>query len=164
MNIFIFIVSNGNYTKYFSNGRPSEVNFGFTFYWKDDDNKNIHSLEEFTEDFLKPCNIAKMISKFMVLNESSKQLMVLRAYQKKAVDAVLKQALENKQNGYIYHTTGSGKRLTSFKVSQLLAEEPSINKVIFVVDRRDLNEQTNKEFNKFCPKMYWNIRKHRSSS
>ena len=149
--IQIFIVSDETETKYFSNGRPSEVNFGYTFYWKDKNNKNIHSLEEFTNDFLEPCNIAKMISKFMVLNESSKQLMVLRSYQKNAVDAVLKQALEYKKNGYVYHTTGSGKTLTSFKVSQLLAEEPSIHKVIFVVDRRDLNDQTNKEFGKFCP-------------
>lgn len=149
--IQIFIVSNGNYTKYFCNGRPSEVNFEYTFHWKDKDNKNILSLNKFTEDFLKPSNIVKMISKFMVLNESSKQLMVLRAYQKNAVDAVLKQALEYKKNGYVYHTTGSGKTLTSFKVSQLLAEEPSIHKVIFVVDRRDLNDQTNKEFGKFCP-------------
>ncbi|MBQ2652608.1 MAG: type I restriction endonuclease subunit R [Methanobrevibacter sp.] len=147
--IQIFIVSNGKETKYFSNCRPSEVNFGFTFYWKDEDNKNIHSLEEFSIDFLEPCNIAKMISKFMVLNKSSKQLMVLRAYQKNAVDAVLKQALENKLNGYVYHTTGSGKTLTSYKVSQLLTEEPSIYKVVFVVDRSDLDDQTNKEFNKF---------------
>ena len=150
--IQIFIVSNGLETKYFANSRPEDINFGYTFYWKDKENKNIHSLESFTEDFLEKCNIAKMISKFMVLNESSKQLMVLRAYQKYAVDAVLEQALENKLNGYVYHTTGSGKTLTSFKVSQLLAEEPSIHKVIFVVDRRDLNDQTNKEFNKFCPK------------
>ena len=150
--IQIFIVSNGLETKYFANSRPEDINFGYTFYWKDKENKNIHSLESFTEDFLEKCNIAKMISKFMVLNESSKELMVLRAYQKYAVDAVLEQALENKLNGYVYHTTGSGKTLTSFKVSQLLAEEPSIHKVIFVVDRRDLNDQTNKEFNKFCPK------------
>ena len=150
--IQIFIISNGLETKYFANARPSEVNFGFTFYWKNKENKNIHSLQEFTEDFLEPCNIAKMISKFMVLNESSKELMVLRAYQKYAVDAVLEQALEHKKNGYVYHTTGSGKTLTSFKVSQLLSDDPSIYKVIFVVDRRDLNDQTNKEFNKFCPK------------
>ncbi len=150
--IQIFIVSNGLYTKYFANARPNEVNFGYTFFWKDKENNNIYPLENFTDNFLEQCNIAKMISKFMVLNESSKQLMVLRAYQKNAVDAVLKQALENKQNGYVYHTTGSGKTLTSFKVSQLLADEQSIHKVIFVVDRRDLNDQTNKEFNKFCPK------------
>jgi len=150
--IQIFIISNGQETKYFANGRPSEINFGYTFYWKKPDNTNIHLLSDFTEDFLEKCNIAKMISKFMVLNESSKELMVLRAYQKYAVDAVLEHALEHKKNGYVWHTTGSGKTLTSFKVSQLLAEEPSIHKVIFVVDRRDLNDQTNKEFNKFCPK------------
>ena len=150
--IQLFIVSNGQETKYFANGRPSEINFGYTFYWKKPDNTNIHLLSDFTEDFLEKCNIAKMISKFMVLNESSKELMVLRAYQKYAVDKVLEYALEHKKNGYVWHTTGSGKTLTSFKVSQLLAEEPSIHKVIFVVDRRDLNDQTNKEFNKFCPK------------
>lgn len=149
--IQIFIISNGLETKYFANGRPNDLNFGYTFFWKKEDNTNIHKLSEFTEDFLEPCNIAKMISKYMVLNESSKELMVLRAYQKYAVDAVLKQALEVKKNGYVWHTTGSGKTLTSFKVSQLLKEEPSIHKVIFVVDRRDLNDQTNKEFNKFCP-------------
>ena len=150
--IQIFVISNGLETKYFSNGRPSEINFGYTFYWKTKENKNIHNLSEFTEDFLEKCNIAKMISKYMVLNKSSKELMVLRAYQKYAVDEVLNYALEVKKNGYIWHTTGSGKTLTSFKVSQLLSEEPSIYKVIFVVDRRDLNDQTNKEFNKFCPK------------
>ncbi|PWB87855.1 type I restriction endonuclease subunit R [Methanobrevibacter thaueri] len=150
--IQIFVISNGNETKYFANGRPSKINFGYTFFWKDKENNNIHNLHKFTEAFLEKCNIAKMISKFMVLNESTKELMVLRAYQKYAVDAVLNQALEVKKNGYIWHTTGSGKTLTSFKVSQLLAEEESIYKVIFVVDRRDLNDQTNKEFNKFCPK------------
>ena len=150
--IQIFIVSNGLETKYFSNGRLQKLDFGFTYYWKDEKNRNIRNLDEFTENFLEQCNIAKMISKYMVLNEASKELMVLRAYQKYAVDAVLKQALEHKKNGYVWHTTGSGKTLTSFKVSQLLAEEPSIYKVIFVVDRRDLNDQTNKEFNKFCPK------------
>ena len=149
--IQIFVVSNGLETKYFANSRHSEAKFEFTFYWKDKDNYNIHSLKDFTDDFLEQCNIAKMISKYMVLNKSSKQLMVLRAYQKYAVDAVINQALEVKKNGYIWHTTGSGKTLTSFKVSQLLSEEPSIYKVIFVVDRSDLNEQTNKEFNKFNP-------------
>ena len=85
--------------------------------------------------------------------------MVLRAYQKYAVEAVLHQALEIKQNGYVWHTTGSGKTLTSYKVSQLLAEEESIYKVIFVVDRRDLDIQTNKEFNSFCDGCV-NVTKH----
>lgn len=150
--IQIFVISNGINTKYFANvNSPSELNFEFTFFWKDENNNNIKLLDEFTDTFLEKCNLAKMISKYMVLNESSKNLMVLRAYQKYAVEAVLNQALEVKQNGYIWHTTGSGKTLTSFKVSQLLAEEPSIYKVIFVVDRNDLDIQTNKEFNNFCP-------------
>lgn len=150
--IQIFVMSNGINTKYFANvNSPSELNFEFTFFWKDENNNNIKLLDEFTDTFLEKCNLAKMISKYMVLNESSKNLMVLRAYQKYAVEAVLNQALEVKQNGYIWHTTGSGKTLTSFKVSQLLAEEPSIYKVIFVVDRNDLDIQTNKEFNNFCP-------------
>lgn len=149
--IQILVISNGVNTKYFANGNISDVKFEFTFYWKDKDNKNIRQLDEFAETFLEKCNLAKMISKYIVLNESSRSLMALRAYQKYAVEAVLEQALEVKQNGYVWHTTGSGKTLTSFKVSQLLAEDPSVYKVIFVVDRRDLDTQTNKEFNKFCP-------------
>ncbi len=148
--IQIFVISNGVESKYFANGRPNELKFEFTFYWKDKENNNIYSLEDFTDTFFEKCNLAKMISKYMVLNESSKKLMILRAYQKYAVEAVIEQALENKQNGYVWHTTGSGKTLTSYKVSQLLAEEESIYKVIFVVDRRDLDIQTNKEFNSFC--------------
>ena len=148
--IQIFVVSNGVNTKYFANGLKKDLQYEFTFFWKDEKNQNIHSLDEFADTFLEKCNIAKMISKFMVLNESSKRLMVLRAYQKYAVEKVLHQALEIKQNGYVWHTTGSGKTLTSYKVSQLLSEDDSIYKVIFVVDRRDLDLQTNKEFNSFC--------------
>ena len=148
--IQIFVISNGVNTKYFAYGREGDTKFEFTFYWKDEENNNIRQLSEFAETFLEKCNLAKMISKYMVLNESSKTLMVLRAYQKYAVEAVLHQALEIKQNGYVWHTTGSGKTLTSYKVSQLLAEDESIYKVIFVVDRRDLDIQTNKEFNSFC--------------
>ena len=148
--IQIFVVSNGVNTKYFANGLKKDLQFEFTFYWKDEENNNIRNLEDFADTFLEKCNLSRMISKYMVLNESSKTLMVLRAYQKYAVEAVLQQALEIKQNGYVWHTTGSGKTLTSYKVSQLLAEDESIYKVIFVVDRRDLDLQTNKEFNSFC--------------
>ena len=148
--IQIFVVSNGVNTKYFANGMKKDLQFEFTFFWKDEENRNIRSLDEFADTFLEKCNLSKMISKYMVLNESTKKLMVLRAYQMYAVEAVLHQALEIKQNGYVWHTTGSGKTLTSYKVSQLLAENKSIYKVIFVVDRRDLDLQTNKEFNSFC--------------
>lgn len=148
--IQIFVISNGVNTKYFAYGREGDTKFEFTFFWKDEENNNIRQLSEFADTFLEKCNLAKMISKYMVLNESSKTLMVLRAYQKYAVEAVIHQALEVKRNGYVWHTTGSGKTLTSYKVSQLLAEDESIYKVIFVVDRRDLDIQTNKEFNSFC--------------
>lgn len=148
--IQIFVISNGVNTKYFANGdAPAE--FGFTYFWKDEDNRNITNLDEFAETFLEKCNLAKMISRYMVFHESDKTLMVLRAYQKYAAEAIVNQALNVKQNGYVWHTTGSGKTLTSFKASQLLAEEEDIDKVIFVVDRRDLDIQTNKEFNSFCP-------------
>lgn len=146
----IFVISNGVETKYFANDN-NEIDYSFTFFWKDEENRNIKNIDEFCETFLEKCNIAKLISRYMVLNESSKKLMVLRAYQKYAVEAILNQALEVKQNGYVWHTTGSGKTLTSFKASELLAEEPTIDKVIFVVDRRDLDIQTTKEFQNFCP-------------
>jgi len=148
--IQIFDVNNRVKNKYFSNGHKKDLKYEFTFFWKDEENNNIISLDEFADTFLEKCNLAKMISKYMVLNESSKTLMVLRAYQKYAVEKVIEQALEVKQNGYVWHTTGSGKTITSYKVSQLLAEDESVYKVIFVVDRRDLDLQTNKEFNSFC--------------
>lgn len=147
----IFVISNGVNTKYFSNG-DKEIDFTLTFFWKDKDNNNIKNLDRFTETFLEKCNLAKLIFRYMVLKESSKTLMVLRAYQVYAVEAILNQAIEVKQNGYIWHTTGSGKTLTSFKASKLLSEEESIDKVIFVVDRRDLDRQTTDEFREFCPK------------
>lgn len=148
--IQIFVVSNGINTKYFANGLKKDLQFEFTFFWKDKKNNNIRSLDDFADTFLEKCNLAKMISKYVVLNESTKRIMVLRAYQMYAVEEVIHQALEIKQNGYVWHTTGSGKTITSYKVSQLLAENKSIYKVIFVVDRRDLDLQTNKEFNSFC--------------
>ncbi|WP_409199829.1 type I restriction endonuclease subunit R [Methanobrevibacter sp. DSM 116169] len=146
--IQMFVISNGVNTKYFVNNK--EQNFKFTFYWKDKDNKNINRLEQFTDVFLDKCHISKMIAKYMVLNQTTQTLMVLRAYQYYAVEALVNQAINTNNNGYIWHTTGSGKTLTSFKASQILAEEPTIDKIIFVVDRTDLDYQTTKEFNNFA--------------
>ena len=112
-------------------------------------NERINYLKDFIEDFLEPCHIAKMISRYMVVNETDKFLMALRPYQVYAVEAILNRALETNNNGYIWHTTGSGKTLTSFKASQLLSQEENIKKVIFLVDRKDLDNQTLAEFNKF---------------
>lgn len=145
--IQIFVISNGVNTKYFANNK--DLSFKYTFFWKDKDNQNVSSLDEFAESFLEKCNLSKMLAKYTVLNETNQSLMVLRAYQYYAVEAILDKALNTKQDGYVWHTTGSGKTLTSFKVSQILAEESDIDKIIFVVDRKDLDYQTFKEFNSF---------------
>ncbi len=144
----IFVISNGVNTKYYANNRRQS--FKQTFFWTDDQNKRITNiLNGFTSDFLEPCHISKMICKYVVLNETYKILMVLRPYQYYAVEALVDRVLHSRKNGYIWHTTGSGKTLTSFKASQVLMGLPKISKVCFVVDRKDLDYQTNKEFNSF---------------
>ncbi|WP_420743494.1 type I restriction endonuclease subunit R [Priestia aryabhattai] len=144
----IFIVSNGVDTKYFSNS-DSAIQFGFTFFWSDEENNIITNLQDFAKAFLQPCHLAKMISRYMIINDTDKALMVMRPYQVYAVEALVKRATETNNNGYIWHTTGSGKTLTSFKSGQILANEESIKKVFFLVDRQDLDSQTIAEFNKF---------------
>jgi type I restriction enzyme R subunit len=146
--IQIFVISNGVNTKYYANNK--DLSFKYSFNWKNKDNRNISNLDEFADIFLEKCHLSKMIARYTVLNETDKALMVLRAYQYYAVEAILDKALNTKQNGYVWHTTGSGKTLTSFKVSQILEEEDCIDKIIFVVDRKDLDYQTTKEFNSFC--------------
>ncbi|WP_252246916.1 type I restriction endonuclease subunit R [Clostridium sp. ZBS4] len=145
-----FVVSNGVDTKYFAN-TDKELLFSQTFFWTDVKNERISNLNEFTQNFLEKCHIAKVIARYMVINESDKALMIMRPYQIFAVEALINRALETNNNGYIWHTTGSGKTLTSFKVSQILSNEPSIKKVFFLVDRKDLDSQTLSEFNKFEP-------------
>ena len=144
----IFIISNGVNTKYYANNR--QQSFKQTFYWSDKDNKRLSNiLNGFTSEFLEPCHISKMICKYIVLNETHKTLMVLRPYQFFAVEALIDRVKNSNKNGYIWHTTGSGKTLTSFKASQILTKLPQIKKVVFVVDRKDLDYQTNREFNSF---------------
>ena len=144
----IFVVSNGVDTKYFANS-DKELLFSHTFFWNDKENKRISNLKEFTETFLDKCFISKIIARYMITNETDKLLMVMRPYQIYAVESLVTRAFETNNNGYIWHTTGSGKTLTSFKASQILAKEPNIKKVFFLVDRKDLDAQTVSEFNKF---------------
>jgi type-1 restriction enzyme R protein len=146
--IQMFIISNGIETRYISNN-DGEIYKSHMFYWSDKHNKRINTLNDFTETFLRPCHIAKMVSRYMIINETDKVLMAMRPYQVHAVEALIHQATETSNNGYIWHTTGSGKTLTSFKSSQVLSEQENIKKVIFLVDRRDLDSQTEEEFNKF---------------
>ncbi|MDW8802949.1 type I restriction endonuclease subunit R [Clostridium sp. A1-XYC3] len=146
--IQVFVVSNGVDTKYFAN-TDRELLYSHTFFWTDENNIRISNLKDFALTFLEKCHISKVVARYMVLNDTEKILMVMRPYQIFAVEALVKRAFETNNNGYIWHTTGSGKTLTSFKASQILANEPSINKVFFLVDRKDLDSQTIAEFNKF---------------
>ena len=144
----IFVISNGVNTKYYANNRFQS--FKQTFFWTDKENKRLTNLlNDFAPDFLEKCHVSKMICKYIVLNETSKILMVLRPYQYYAVEALIDRVKHSRKNGYIWHTTGSGKTLTSFKASQILTRLPKIKKVVFVVDRKDLDYQTTKEFNSF---------------
>ena len=148
--IQLFVISNGVDTKYFSNS-DGELDYKYTFFWTDKYNKRITSLKDFASVFLEKCHVSKMIARYMVIQETRKQLLVLRPYQVYAVEEIVKRAKETRNNGYIWHTTGSGKTLTSFKASQILAEEDGIDKVFFLVDRQDLDHQTEREFNAFQP-------------
>ena len=144
----IFVISNGVNTKYYANNRHQS--FKQTFYWTDKENKRLTNIVNgFTSEFLEPCHISKMICKYIVLNEANKILMVLRPYQYYAAEALIDRVKNSNKNGYIWHTTGSGKTLTSFKASQILMNLPQVKKVVFVVDRKDLDYQTTKEFNSF---------------
>lgn len=143
----LFVISNGVNTKYYANNRKQS--FKQTFYWANKENKNITKLTDFADAFLNREHLGKMIAHYMVRNETFKILMVLRPYQFYAVEAITQQVQDSSKNGYIWHTTGSGKTLTSFKASQVVMNEPDIEKVVFVVDRQDLDYQTANEFNAF---------------
>ncbi len=143
----LFVISNGVNTKYYANNKKQS--FKQTFFWADKNNKNITNLEAFTDDFLERCHVSKMICKYIVLAEVPKILMVLRPYQYYAAEMIIDRVVNSSKNGYIWHTTGSGKTLTSFKASQILMKLPQVHKVVFVVDRKDLDYQTTKEFNSF---------------
>lgn len=143
----LFVISNGGNTKYLANNKMQSVRQ--TFFWADANNKNITELEDFTAAFLNPNHLGKMIAQYVVMNEAYKSMMVLRPYQYFASEAIVNQIATSNDNGYIWHTTGSGKTLTSFKASQIAMDLPSVQKVVFVVDRKDLDYQTMKEFNAF---------------
>ncbi|RUT79008.1 type I restriction endonuclease subunit R [Ancylomarina longa] len=143
----LFVISNGGNTKYLANNKLQSVKQ--TFFWADASNKNITELDAFAASFLNPDHLGKMIANYIVINQTHKVLMVLRPYQYFATEALIKQVKTNTDNAYIWHTTGSGKTLTSFKTSQILMDLPEVYKVVFVVDRKDLDYQTMQEFNAF---------------
>lgn len=151
----LFVVSNQHNTYYFANNNTKHFNFNADerflplYEYADEKNKKIHLLNDFTNTFLSKCILGEMISRYMVLVASEQKLMMMRPYQIYAVKAIVKSIERNSGNGYIWHTTGSGKTLTSFKASTLLKDNPDIEKCLFVVDRKDLDRQTREEFNRF---------------
>ncbi|MHA3048838.1 type I restriction endonuclease subunit R [Acinetobacter sp. ANC 4639] len=144
--IQLFIISNGVNTRYYSNGTTG---IEFAFPWADVSNKPINEIVNFAEVFLNPSHLTQMLTQYMVMLDTSKTLMVLRPYQIYAVQKIVEHVQSSNQNGYIWHTTGSGKTLTSFKASQIIMTMPDVEKVLFVVDRNDLDTQTSREFNAF---------------
>ncbi|MBZ0192842.1 MAG: type I restriction endonuclease subunit R [Candidatus Kuenenia stuttgartiensis] len=151
----LFIVSNENNTYYFANNHKDHFAFNADerflpiYQLADEANKKITHLHDFAERFLAKCTLGQMISRYMVLVVSEQKLMIMRPYQIYAVKAIVDCIHQNRGNGYIWHTTGSGKTLTSFKASTLLKDNPDIEKCLFVVDCKDLDKQTRDEFNKF---------------
>lgn len=145
--IQIFVISNGVNTRYFANN-PNQ-GYKFTFNWTDIKNNPFNELGLFTVEFFDKCTLGKLISKYIVLHETEKYLMVLRPYQYYAVEKIIDRVLNSNKNGYIWHTTGAGKTLTSFKAAQLVADNPEVDKVMFVVDRHDLDTQTQEEYEAF---------------
>lgn len=145
----LFVISNGGNTKYYANNPLPALTFKQTFFWADVNNKNITELPDFTRVFFNTAHLGKMIGKYIVHNETYKVLMALRPYQYYATEAIIDKVKNTNDDGYIWHTTGSGKTLTSFKASQLIMDLPDVHKVVFVVDRKDLDYQTMKEFNSF---------------
>jgi type I restriction enzyme R subunit len=151
----LFIVSNRSDTWYFANNNTRHFSFDADerflplYQFAAEDNKKITQLDNFSEKFLAKCTLGQMISRYMVLVASEQKLLMMRPYQIYAVKAIVDCIHQNCGNGYIWHTTGSGKTLTSFKASTLLKDNPDIEKCLFVVDRKDLDRQTREEFNRF---------------
>ena len=147
--IQLFVISNGVNTRYFANNPNS--GYKFTFNWTDAANVPFNDLEKFATVFFDKCTLGKIIGKYIVLHEGDKCLMVLRPYQFYAVEKILDRVENSNDNGYIWHTTGAGKTLTSFKAAQLVSELDDVDKVMFVVDRHDLDTQTQAEYETFEP-------------
>ena len=153
--IQLFIISNRTDTWYFTNNNARHFTFGTNeeflpiYQFADEDNIKITDLDDFADRFLAKCSLGQMISKYMVLIASEQKLLIMRPYQIYAVKTIVECIDHNNGNGYIWHTNGSGKTVTSFKTATLLKTNPNIHKCLFVVDRKDLDHQTRKEFNRF---------------
>lgn len=154
----VFVVSNSAQTKYFANtnergidGNEQGILKSLAFFWTTEDNQRINKLIDFTESFLTKCAITELLTKFFIVKESEPILMVMRPYQIYAVKRAFERIMVSNLNGYVFHTTGSGKTLTSYKLASLLRDDRRIDKVFFLIDRKDLDDQTVDEYNSFEP-------------
>ncbi len=151
----LFIVSNRDRTYYFANNNARHFAFNAderflpVYEYADEANRKITHLDAFADAFLKKCDLGRTISRYMVLIASEQKLMIMRPYQVYAVKHMVTCIDDDNGNGYIWHTTGSGKTLTSFKAAQILTGLPSVYKVVFVVDRKDLDYKTIQDFNDY---------------
>jgi type I restriction enzyme R subunit len=147
----LFVVSNGEETRYFANG-DGNLNANFMFYWTDSENHWLNDIDAFAASFFDRQRLHSLIADYTIFDRSNERMLIMRPYQIYATEAILKQATEHPdRNGYIWHTTGSGKTITSFKASQLLSRLKTTDQIIFLIDRADLDLQTAKNFNSYLP-------------
>lgn len=145
----IFVVSNAVETRYFANTDSMKIMKSLTFYWTDENNKRINNLNDFSTVFLNHSRLSRLLNRYMVISDTEQLLMVMRPYQIYAAEALVRKALDTNSGGFIFHTTGSGKTLTSWKCAQLLSQEERIRKIFFLVDRNDLDTKTIDDFNSY---------------
>lgn len=151
----LFVVSNETATKYFSNqnrsqnGQFNKIQASMVFFWLTKTNERVVKLSEFADAVLTPERLTDVLYNYMIIKKEEKQLIVMRPYQIYEVEAAVKRVVEENSNGFITACTGSGKTLTSFKTAQVLRDIPQIKKVIHLLDRIDLDDQTVAEFNSF---------------
>ncbi|TPR18101.1 type I restriction endonuclease subunit R [Apilactobacillus timberlakei] len=145
----MFVIMSPDSTAYFANCKPDEFNKSFIFKWRDANNKLIENGMDFTKQALNIPMAHKIVSEYTALDEERKKLLLLRPYQIYAIEAVMKRIKEH-ENGYVWHTTGSGKTLTSYKTAKLAAQLPAVDRVVFLVDRKALDDQTTNNFNAYA--------------
>lgn len=154
-NIFstlqLFVISNEQTTRYFANAMPKDMHKKFLFSWRTTDNRKVENLYEFVKQVLNIPDAHRLIANYTIVSEDqdNKALLILKPYQIHAIEALFKSAVTH-QSGFIWHATGSGKTLTSFVSTKLLARKPGIDRTIMLIDRKDLDNQTTTEFTKFA--------------
>lgn len=145
----MFVVSNGTDTRYIATARDEKLNEQFLSKWVDHENQPVNSYLDFAKAVLSIPQAHKMVTQYTVIDSAKKALILLRPYQIHAIEAV-KEASRRQESGYVWHTTGSGKTLTSYKVARNLLQIPSLQKTIFIVDRVDLDQQTTGSFESYA--------------